>query len=113
MTTKFIQPGKVLDYTNGTGSAIAVNSAVLIGTKVGVALSNIPVGGTGSVQICGVFQLPKVSGDTPAQGALVYLVSASGAVTTTASGNTLAGVAAVAGVSGQTALNVLLNGTPA
>ena len=112
MTTRFIQPGKVLDFTNG-GTAIASGAAVLVGTRVGVALGNIAANATGSVQICGVFTMPKVSADVITQGALVYLVSASGAMTTTAAGNTLAGVAAAAAGNGATSVNVLMNGLPA
>lgn len=112
MTTRFIQPGKVLDFVNG-GAAIASGAAVVIGTRVGVALTNIASGATGSVQICGVFQLPKTAGDNIAQGALVYVIVATGVITTTASGNTLAGVAAADAGAGTTTVNVLLNSTPA
>lgn len=113
MTTRYIQPGKVLDFVNGTGAAIASGAAVVIGTRVGVALTNIANGATGSVQICGVFNLPKTSGDTIAQGALVYVIAATGVITTTSSGNVLAGVAAAAAGSGVTSVNVLMNSTPA
>jgi predicted RecA/RadA family phage recombinase len=112
MTTRFIQPGKVLDFTNA-GTAIASGAAVVIGTRVGVALANIANGATGSVQICGVFQMPKTAGDTIAQGAPVYVIAATGVFTTTASGNVLAGSAAAAAGAGTTSVNVLLNNTPA
>lgn len=112
MTTRFIQPGKVLDFTNA-GTAIASGAAVVIGTRVGVALANIANGATGSVQICGVFQMPKTSGDTMAQGALVYVIAATGVFTTTSAGNVLAGSAAAAAGAGTTSVNVLLNNTPA
>lgn len=111
MTTKFVQPGRVLDYANG-GTARASGAVVVVGTLVGVCLSAIAANTTGSVQVCGVFTLPKLSTDTPAQGALVYWDTANSRITTTSSGNTLAGVAAVAAGSGETTVNVLLNSNP-
>lgn len=112
MTTRFVQPGKVLDYANG-GTPRASGDVLVVGTKVGVALAAIPANTIGSVQICGVFTVPKLSSDTPAQGALVYWDGTNSRMTTTSSGNTLAGVAAAAAGSGITSMNVLLNGTPA
>lgn len=111
MTTRFIQPGKVLDFTNGA-SALASGAGVVVGTKFGVALAAIAANATGSVQICGVFSLSKASADAIGQGALVYWNATNNNITTTASGATLAGVAAAAAGAGATSVNVLLNGTP-
>lgn len=61
MTTKFKQPGDVLDYTNA-GSAIAAGTPIVMGNIIGVALVDIATGETGSVGICGVYTLPKVTG---------------------------------------------------
>ena len=44
MANNHIQPGKVLDYTNATGAAIASGAVVPVGTILGVALSDIAVG---------------------------------------------------------------------
>ena len=112
MTTRFVQPGKVLDYANG-GTAQASGAVVIAGTLVGVCLAAIAANATGSVQIAGVFTLPKLSTDTPAQGALVYWDATNGRITTTSAGNTLAGKAFVASASGETTVAVLLNGIPA
>lgn len=111
MTTRHVQPGRVLDYANG-GTALASGAGVVVGTKFGVALAAIAANVTGSVQICGVFTLAKLGTDTMAQGALVYWDAANSRMTTTSAGNTLAGVAANAAGSGATTVNVLLNGTP-
>lgn len=67
MATNYIQPGKVLDYTNA-GSAIASGDVVRIGKILGVALVDIATNATGSVQIEGVFEVPKVSGAVIAVG---------------------------------------------
>jgi len=75
MTSKFIQPGEVIQYT--AGSNIAAGTVVPIGNILGVALVDIANGATGSVQIEGVFTAPKVSGAVIAQGeSLVWDVSA-------------------------------------
>ena len=111
MTTKFVQPGRVLDYANG-GTARASGAVVVIGTVVGICLNAIAANTTGSVQVCGVFTLPKLSTDAPAQGAAVYWDSGNSRITTTVGSNTLAGVAAVAAANGDTTVNVLLNGNP-
>jgi predicted RecA/RadA family phage recombinase len=112
MTTRYVQAGKVLDFTNA-GGAIASGAGVLIGTKVGVALVNIATGATGSVQICGVFSMPKLSTDNMTQGALVYWDSANSRLTLSSAGNTLAGVAAAPAAASTTVVSVLLNGVSA
>lgn len=109
MTTKYVQPGRVLDYANG-GTVRASGDVVVAGTLVGVCLAAIAANATGSVRIAGVFTLPKLSTDTIAQGALVYWDAANSRITTTASGNTLAGNAFVAAGSGVATCQVLLNG---
>ncbi len=76
MTSKYVQPGEVIDYTNA-GTAITAGSVVKIGQILGVALVDIANGATGSVQISGVFTVPKVSGAVIAQGeSLTWDVSA-------------------------------------
>lgn len=69
MTNKYIQPGKVIDHT--AGSAISTGDAVVIGVLLGVALGNIALADTGSVQIEGVFELPKLSSYAVADGELL------------------------------------------
>jgi predicted RecA/RadA family phage recombinase len=75
MTTKFIQPGKVIDYV--AGADIASGDVVKVGQILGVALANIANGETGPVQIEGVFEVPKVTAAVFAQGeSLTWDVSA-------------------------------------
>lgn len=77
MTTKAFQAGNVIDWVNGTGGAVAVNTVVVVGNMLGIALVNIGIGETGSVSINGVFNVPKVSAAVIAQGeSLVWDVSA-------------------------------------
>lgn len=107
MTTKFQQPGEVADYT--AGANIASGDVVVMGVRVGVALAAIANGKTGSVQVSGVFRLAKLSTDNIAQGALVYWDNTNKRITSTSSGNTLAGYAFNAAGASTTAIDVKLN----
>jgi len=116
MATNFVQPGEVIDYT--AGSNITSGSVVVIGALLGVALADIANGATGSVQIRGVFEVPKVSGAVIAAGeSLTWDVSAGAFddnAATTALGD-LTGACAVAveaAGNGVTAINVLFTGVP-
>lgn len=107
MTTKFVQPGEVIDYT--AGANIASGQVVLMGARIGVALKAIANGETGPVQVTGVFNIAKLSTDNMAQGALLYWDNTNSRLTTTASGNTLAGFAAAAAGSSTTSVNIKIN----
>lgn len=109
MARNYIMSGDVLDYTNTTGSALASGAMVLIGVRVGVVLSDIANGATGSARVRGVFSIAKLSTDTPAQGAALYWDNTNKRLTTTASGNTLAGYAAKAAGSGATTVEISIN----
>lgn len=77
MADNYIQPGQVIDWTNGTGSAVTAGSVVVIGQILGVALVDIADGASGSVHIDGVFAVPKVSAAVIAAGeSMVWDVSA-------------------------------------
>lgn len=76
MATNYVQPGEVIDYVNG-GTARTSGQVVAIGNILGVCLGDIAANATGSVQITGVFEVPKVSGAVIAQGeSLTWDVSA-------------------------------------
>lgn len=107
MATNYVQEGKALNYTP-SGADVASGDLVIIGTIAGVAKTDIADGKTGAVHICGVFSLAKASGAVT-QGAKLYWSSANSNVTTTATGNTLIGVAAAAAASGDASIPVLLN----
>lgn len=59
MAKNFIQPGHVIQYS--PAAALSSGDVVVIGNILGVALVDIAVGAAGSVQIDGVFNVPKVS----------------------------------------------------
>lgn len=109
MASNYLMSGDVIDYTNGSGSAIASGAPVLVGARLGISLAAIPDGSTGSVRMRGVFTVAKLSSDTPAQGALLYWDNTNKRLTTTSSGNTLAGYAAKAAGSGATTVEISIN----
>lgn len=118
MAKNYIQPGEVIDWTNGTGGAKTAGSVIAIGQMLGVALVDIANGATGSVQIKGVFEVPKVSGAVIAAGESLVWDASAGAfddnLATPASGD-ISGAPAVAveaAGNGVTAINVLFTGVP-
>jgi predicted RecA/RadA family phage recombinase len=116
MATNYIQPGEVIDFT--AGSTITAGQVVAVGQMLGVALVDIANGDTGSVQIRGVFEVPKVSAAVIAAGeSLVWDASAAAFddnAATPATGD-ISGppaVAVEAAGNGVTAFNVLFTGVP-
>ncbi len=116
MTTKAIQPGKVIDYT--AGADITSGSVVRIGQILGVALTDIANGATGPVQIEGVFEVPKVTAAVFAQGESLTWDSSVGKfddnLAVAASGD-ITGAAAVsfkAGLNNETTCWVRFTGVP-
>jgi len=72
MANSYISEGGRIDWTNGTGSAVASGAVVQVGFKqLGVALLDIASTAVGTVATDGVFQLAKASGAI-VQGAPVW-----------------------------------------
>lgn len=109
MAKNYTQTGDSLAYTNGGGAAISSGSAFVMGARVAVALADIAVGESGTVAARGVFTLPKLGTDVVAQGALLYWDATNKRLTTTASGNTLAGYAAAPAGNGAVTVALALN----
>ena len=118
MATNYQHPGEVLDWTNATSADVASGAVVPVGNILGVALTDIADGATGSVQIQGVFVCPKVTTAVIAQGAsLVWDVSVGkfDASTATPAAGDVSGAPAVAfeaAGNGATTLAVRFTGTP-
>ncbi|MGE4366201.1 capsid cement protein [Thermomonas sp.] len=119
MAKNYESDGNTIQWTNGTGAAVASGQLVKVGPgMLGVALVAIAIGATGSVAVEGVFSgVPKVSAAVFAQGEkLVWDVSANGGLgafddsaATPAAGDVTGGaVAWVAGTNGQTTCTVKL-----
>lgn len=118
MASNFVQDGNVIDWVNGTGSAVAAGAVIAMGNILGVALVDIADAATGAVSINGVFTVPKVTAAVIAQGdSLVWDVSAvkfDNNAATPASGD-ISGAPAVAfeaGTSAMTTLKVRFTGVP-
>lgn len=119
MSKNFVTDGKVIQWTNGTGAAVASGQVVRVGPgTLGVALVALAIGAAGSVAIEGVFSgVPKVSAAVFAQGEkLLFDVSAGSGVgafddsaATGATGDVMGGaVAWVAGLNTETACTIKL-----
>lgn len=71
LTTKYSHEGRVIDYVNTTGAAIASGDVVVMGNVLGVALVDIAIGATGAVGF-GVFRdIPKVAAAVFVQGEML------------------------------------------
>lgn len=66
MTTKYRQPGEVVEHT--AGASISSGDVVELGDSVGVALGDAESGDKVSVRIEGVFDLAKTTGTSWSQG---------------------------------------------
>ena len=114
MANNVIGEGEFRQWTNGTASAVASGDLVPVGTQVGVAMVDIPVGRTGSLAMEGEFLVPKVTTAVITQGmALIFKAATrnmaqAGAATTTGD-ITGAVVATAAAGNGATNVSVQLN----
>ncbi|MEW5290295.1 capsid cement protein [Erwinia papayae] len=107
MAKNFVQEGKTIPVINSGSVAINSGDAVLIGSVVAVAITDIAVQDTGDGLTEGVFQLPKVSTDSLAAGAPVYI--SDGTVQASATDAAYAGVAWESAATGSTVVNVKIN----
>ena len=117
MAKNYVVEGDRIEWTNGTGSAVASGQLVKVGPSLlGVALVAIANGASGQVSIEGVFKdVAKVSGAVFAKGEkLLWDVSAGAgafddSAATGASGDVMGGaIAWEAGTDGQTTCTVKL-----
>jgi len=60
--------GARIPFTNGTGSAILSGQLVRVGVLLAIASVNIPVGGSGELEIGEVYTVPKKASDNITQG---------------------------------------------
>jgi len=104
----YIQPGEHI--TLPAPSAVVSGQLLAVGALVGVVQTTVASGVPVVLVRRGVFSLPKATGQAWTAGAKVYLVAADGNLTTTATGNTLVGVAVEPAANGDTVGAVLLDG---
>jgi predicted RecA/RadA family phage recombinase len=104
-----VHEGETIDYT--PSSAVAVGAVVAVGSVgVGVAVRPIAANELGALAVEGVFEFPKATGAGTALtfGAKVYWDATNSVVTTTSSGNTLAGYVVVAAGTADAVVRVKL-----
>lgn len=83
MSTNRIRGGHTLTWTNGTGNAVVSGQPVLVGKKLGIATTDIPVNATGELDMDGVFLLVKdtASGSGGGQGADCFFIATTSKIT--------------------------------
>jgi predicted RecA/RadA family phage recombinase len=109
MAQNHIQEGKVMTWTNGTGSAVVAGQVVLAGIVVCIALGDIANGAVGEVATEEVWEVPKNNNLAVAQGDLLYWDVADANMNKTAEDNYLAGFAFAAAAQAATTVKVKLS----
>jgi len=112
----YIQSGKVIAYTNSTGSLIEAGDVVIVGSVAGIAVTDIPDTETKSVDISqSVFRLAKTAPLVITQGDELFWDTATKKVTKTATDKPL-GIAFTSQLSADVLVDVKMygqgNGTP-
>lgn len=99
-----VKDGITLDYKNTSGSDIVSGQVVELPNRIAVAAVDIPQNKTGSVDLEGVFQLAKKTGESFVFGDELHFDTADSKLTKTSSGTTLpAGICADAEGQGSSA----------
>jgi Uncharacterized conserved protein len=89
----FIQSGEILEVT--APYDVSSGDGVLVGSIFGFAVTSAVSGQPVNVKRKGVFEHAKTSAQAWTQGAAIYWDNTNKVLTTTASGNTLVGAAAL------------------
>lgn len=69
---RYVQRGESLDYSNNTGEVIKEGTVIPLVTRIGVAGTDIQPGETGSVHVCGVFEIDKTGNTDIPMGTAVF-----------------------------------------
>lgn len=69
---RYVQRGESLDYLNNTENTIRAGEVVPLITRIGVAGTEILPGKTGSLQVCGVFEIAKTGDVAIPAGTAVF-----------------------------------------
>lgn len=108
MAKNFIQPGDVL--TIPAPAAVLSGGVVIAGDIRGIAQGDAAGGFPVDVATRGVWELPKIGANDFPLGAKAYWNATDGLATTTASGNTLLGVAVEAAAASTATVKCRLSG---
>jgi predicted RecA/RadA family phage recombinase len=91
----FIQLGKSIDIAAPAGG-VTSGLVVILGSLIGVSSVTAPEGEMVAIQTEGVYDLPKTSAQAWTVGAKIYWDATNKVATTTATSNTLIGIAVAA-----------------
>ena len=105
----FVQPGESMTYTAPVGG-VTSGVGVQIGQILVIATVTVAAGLPFTGITCGVITHAKATGQSWAEGAVLYWDESAHKFTTTASGNLQAGTAAAAALSADTEGTVRLDG---
>lgn len=109
----YMQRGEALDYTNPSASdAIPAGAVVNLTTRIGVAGTNIPAKGVGSVHVMGVYSIAKTESEDIKMGEAVYFDADTGKITKTGEGKVPAGYAAADSATEDTVVAVNIGFPP-
>lgn len=108
----FIQHGQSITHT--PAAAVVAGGVAKIGSRIGVAVSNVAAGAPGTFAAEGVYRLPKLAADAIGQGDSVRWDHLQGVITTATvgAGNAViasAGFALTAAAAGETFVDVKIN----
>lgn len=103
----YVQKGDILSLTAPSGGVVS-GSAYLIGAMIVVAKHSAAQDQKFEAATEGVFSLPKAAGQAPAEGAKLYWDNTAKNLTTSPSGNTFAGYAVAAALTGDALVLVRL-----
>ncbi|MDO5397466.1 MAG: DUF2190 family protein [bacterium] len=109
MLGTYVQPGDTLNYVNPTENDIEAGTLVVYGSKIGIAATNIPAGGLGTIAMSDSWSLPKDSSEIGAGAAVYYNSGADKVTATAAEGSPYVGFAIAAAKAADTTVTVKLN----
>ena len=107
------QRGETIDYKNTTEAAIPANTVISLGTRIGVAGTDIAVGEVGSLHVIGVFIIDKTESEKVTAGEYVYFDAETGKITKTGDGKVPAGYAVADAAEADTTVLVNIGHPPA
>jgi predicted RecA/RadA family phage recombinase len=110
-TTKFI-PDTGTDYGLGVGNGVPFGAVIVVGSLVGIAITNLTAGVQGDLFIKGKANFPKAASDGGmASGTLAYWDATNHVATATASANTYLGkVDGPGALTSDTVVRVIMDG---
>ncbi|HUU32192.1 MAG TPA: DUF2190 family protein [Phycisphaerae bacterium] len=110
MADNYIEAGRVLPTTNGTGSALAAGKPILVGATLRVFLVDCANGASAAATTEGVWTLDATSAEDWADGAALYWVAGTAKISDTVGANTFVGWAVGAKVALATTAQMKLAG---